>query len=188
MTTFLDGDILHAGSLEAILARLAALEAKDVAQDAAMDTAAWWRGKMAATLAHTSGNYRSLGVTTKHSGEALDVGISGDCIVPPAGVYEVSASCTWPSNGTGYRAVGLMLNPDTTTRNSTTAPVGTLIDFVEFPAVSGSNQTLEMPRQTVRFNGTTDKLMAYAYQNSGSALTIPAGVHQVDVGLTRIGA
>lgn len=171
---------------QAQTARDAAQAAKTAAEAAAVPT--WWRGQMAGTVSHTSGNYRSLGVTTKAAGENCVMTISGDAIIPPAGVWEVGASVQFPSNGTGYREAALIINPGATSYNGTVAPVGTLLEDNTLPGISGSNATLVIPKRTRRFNGTTDKVLLYAYQNSGGALTIPAGVHQVDIELRRVGA
>lgn len=151
--------------------------------------ASWWRGVGATTFSHTSGNWRSFNLGTKSDGENLVMPApTGDCFIPPAGVYDITAQINYTNSGTGFRKILLILNPGSNTFNSTTYPSGTgLVEDVT-PAVAGSNVALKTTPRRVRVNGTTDKIIICGWQDSTGTMTIPNGAFQTFVNFNYVGA
>lgn len=154
----------------------------------AIPDGAWYRGKMAASPSHTTSMYKSYLFGTKDSGENLAVGTSGDCLIPPAGVFDVSTQVEFTNSGTGYRRIYLIVNPALTAYNNVaTAPTGTIIGEAITPGIAGSTTALAIPPKRYRFNGTTDKVMTVGWQDSTGAMTIPSNAYQSDMNLAYVG-
>jgi hypothetical protein len=123
-----------------------------------------WTGTIAAAVAVTAGNFRSLNmsVPVEFTGDPspdLVLTWNGDCFsVPQDGHYEVTLQVGWDANSGGNRFQGLTLNPTGNTMNSGGAS-GAWKKTVKYQPTS---DTVGASITWKGWLNTTDRMMAVA--------------------------
>lgn len=146
----------------------------------------WYRGSLSATVSHTSGRYQSVKAATLVDSNGFTPTWSGDCLTGLSGIFQVTSSLHIPGSAAGQRFVGVAINPGATTWNSATAPAGIVAEPVQ-DAESDAYVTGVLPAIRIRLT-SSDLLMWYGFQDSGSTLTIPTAATKSWLQIVKVGS